>query len=138
MYNKKTTNDNDTDRTTEKGLSIPRFLGNAGKEQEISSVFATILARGCNQGNESQGTVQNNWLDSVEQLAKEQGIWIDSLSSIATAEIGHGHENTVFLSKSGNSIIRCSAEKRPDGHTRQSLFHRPADKQSEKTLSIFG
>lgn len=106
MYNKKTIDNYDTDRTTENGLSIPRFLGDAGKEQEVSSVFATVLARGCHQGNESQGSVQNNWLDSVEQLAKEQGIWIDRLSSIAAAEIGHGHENTVFLSKNGNSVIK--------------------------------
>ena len=51
--------------TTEKG-SIPRFLGNAGKEQEVSSVFAAILTGGCNTRNESQGTVQSDWMGLKE------------------------------------------------------------------------
>lgn len=99
-------NDDDINRRTKEGLSLPRFLGNEGKCKEISSVFATLLARRCHQGNEGQGAVQNHWLDSLEQIAKEEGVWIDNLSSVATAEIGHGHENTVFLSKDGNSVVK--------------------------------
>ena len=41
-------------RTVEKG-SLPGFLGNEGKSKEVSSIFASILTRGCYQGNESQG-----------------------------------------------------------------------------------
>ena len=44
--------------------AIPRILGDAGKSKEVSSVFAAILCRGCYQGNESQRTVQDNWLAS--------------------------------------------------------------------------
>ena len=51
-------------------MPIPRFLGNAGKEQEISRIFATILRRRYDTGDESKGSVQNNWLDSVESQKK--------------------------------------------------------------------
>lgn len=69
MYNNKY-NSNDTNRTTENGMPIPRFLGNAGKEQEISRIFATILRRRYDTGDESQGTIPAYWLDSVESQKK--------------------------------------------------------------------
>ncbi len=105
MCNNKEIDNGSNKKTTGNG-SIPRFLGNEGKGKEVSSVFATILRRGYDQRDESQRTIQNHWLGSIEQLAKEQGAWIESLSSIATAEIGHGHENTVFRSVDGNSVIK--------------------------------
>ena len=105
MNNKNIDNDGSNERTISNG-ALPGFLGNEGKCKEISSIFATILARGCYQGNEGQGTIQNHWLDPVEPLAKYHNIWIDSLSSLATVEIGYGHENTVFLSKDGDSVIK--------------------------------
>jgi len=64
MYNNKETNNGSNKRTTEKG-SLPGFLGNAGKEQEVSSVFASLLIRRCNTGNESKGTVQSDWLGTI-------------------------------------------------------------------------
>lgn len=93
------------ERTTENG-SIPRFLGDEGKSKEVSSVFAAILRRGHDSGNEGPGAVQDNWLGAVEELAKNEGIWIEPLSSLATVEIGYGHENTVFRSKDGNCVIK--------------------------------
>ena len=96
---------NGNERTNEIS-AIPRILGNAGKEQEVSSIFATILCRGCCQGNEGKGTIQNNWLASIEHLSKEQGCWIENISSLATTEIGRGHENIVFLSKDGNNVLK--------------------------------
>ena len=57
-----------TNRGTVEEGSLPGFLGNEGKSKEVSSVFAAILARGCHKGNESQGTVQNHWLASLEQF----------------------------------------------------------------------
>ncbi len=50
-----------TNRGTVEEGSISGFLGNEGKSKEVSSVFAAILTRGCHQGNESKGTVQNHW-----------------------------------------------------------------------------
>jgi len=50
---------------------IPRILGDAGKSKEVSRVFAALLCGRCYQGNESQGTVQNHWLASVEYLARK-------------------------------------------------------------------
>ena len=69
-----------TNRGTVEEGSLPGFLGNEGKSKEVSSVFAAILARGCHKGNESQGTVQNHWLDPVEKLAKRYNIWIDNIA----------------------------------------------------------
>lgn len=68
--------DNESNRKTDGNGAIPRFLGNEGKSEEISRIFATILDRGYDKRNEVQGTVSDNWLDTVELLAKEQGIWI--------------------------------------------------------------
>lgn len=31
-----------------------------------------------------------------EQLSKKQGCWVENMSSLATTEIGRGHENIVF------------------------------------------
>ena len=56
------------DRTTKEGLSLPRFLGDEGKSKEVSRIFATILERGCYQGDESQGTIQANWITDVENI----------------------------------------------------------------------
>ena len=109
-----------TNRGTVEEGSLPGFLGNEGKSKEVSSVFAAILARGCHQGNESQGTVQNHWLDPVEKLAKDNGVWIGKLSSMASVEIGYGHENTVFLSKDGNSVIKFNNLR--DIHDKTSLI----------------
>ena len=103
--NKHTENNGSNTRTAENG-SIPGFLGNAGKSKEVSRVFAAILRRGYDTRNESQRTIQNHWMDLIEPLAKEYGAWIDNLSSIATIEIGHGHENTVFRSIDGNNVIK--------------------------------
>ena len=60
-----------TNRGTVEEGSLPGFLGNEGKSKEVSSVFAAILEGGLHQGNESQRTVQNHWLATVEKLAKE-------------------------------------------------------------------
>ena len=60
-----------TNRGTVEEGSLPGFLGNERKSKEVSSVFAAILEGGLHQGNESQRTVQNHWLDPVEKLAKE-------------------------------------------------------------------
>ena len=54
-------------RGTVKDGSLPGFLGNAGKSKEVSSIFAAILEGGLHQGNESQGTIQSNWLATLEQ-----------------------------------------------------------------------
>lgn len=86
--------------------SIPRILGDAGKSKEVSRVFAALLRRGYDTRDESQGTVQDNWLDTLEQLAKEQGCWIENISSLATTEIGRGHENIVFRSTDGNNVLK--------------------------------
>jgi hypothetical protein len=86
---------NGNERTTEIG-GIPRILGDAGKGKEVSGVFVTILCRGCDQRNESPRTVQNHWLATLEQLSKKQGCWVENISSLATTEIGRGHENIVF------------------------------------------
>ena len=71
MHNNKD-NSNDTNRTTENGMPIPRFLGNEGKSKEVSSVFATKLIGRYDTGDESKGTIQSLWLDSIEKLAKER------------------------------------------------------------------
>ena len=97
---------NDGNERANEISGIPRILGDEGKSKEVSSVFAAILCGRCYQGNESQGTVQNHWLASLEQLAKEQGCWIENISSLATTEIGRGHENIVFLSKDGNNVLK--------------------------------
>ena len=102
MNTEKETGNNEFNKRTDKIGFIPRFLGDAGKEQEVSRVFAAILNGGCDKGNESQGPIQNHWMDSIELLAKQEGIWIGSLSSIAAAEIGHGHENTVYKDGHGS------------------------------------
>ena len=65
-------NGNGNERTNEIS-GIPRILGDEGKSKEVSSVFAAILRRGYDTRDEIQGTVQNHWLASLEQLAKEQG-----------------------------------------------------------------
>jgi hypothetical protein len=54
-------------RETVNDGSLPGFLGNAGKSKEVSSIFAAILEGGLHQGNESQGTIQSNWLATLEQ-----------------------------------------------------------------------
>lgn len=54
-----------TNRGTVEEGSLPGFLGNEGKSKEVSSVFAAILEGGLHQGNESQGTVQNHWLATI-------------------------------------------------------------------------
>ena len=106
MSNNKEIYDNGSNRKATGNGTIPGFLGNEGKSKEISRIFATILNRGYDKRNEVQRAISYNWLDTVEQLAKEWGVWIDNLSSIATDEIGYGHENTVFRSKDGNSVIK--------------------------------
>ena len=106
MNNKKEMYDNGSDKKAAGNGAIPGFLGNEGKCKEVSSVFATILDRRYDQRNEIQGAVPYNWLESLEQLAKERGIWINNLFSIASDEIGYGHENTVFRSKDGNNVIK--------------------------------
>ena len=119
MCNNKEIDNGSNKKTTGNG-SIPRFLGNEGKGKEVSSVFAAILEGGLHQGNESQGTVQSYWLDPVEKLAKDNGVWIGKLSSMASVEIGYGHENTVFLSKDGNSVIKFNNLR--DIHDKTSLI----------------
>ena len=107
MNNKNKDNDgNESNRKTDGNGALPEFWGNEGKSKEISKIFATILDRGYDKRNEIPETIQDNWLDTVERLAKELGIWIYSLSSIASDEIGYGHENTVFRSKDGNNVIK--------------------------------
>ena len=70
--------DNGSDKKAAGNGAIPGFLGNEGKCKEVSSVFATILDRRYDQRNEIQGAVPYNWLESLEQLAKERGIWINN------------------------------------------------------------
>lgn len=97
---------NDGNERANEISGIPRILGDEGKSKEVSRVFAAILRRGYDTRDESQGTVQDNWLDSLEYLAKEQGCWIENLSSLATTEIGRGHENIVFRSTDGNNVLK--------------------------------
>ena len=96
---------NGNERTNEIG-TIPRILGDEGKSKEVSGVFAAILAGGYDTRDESQRTVQNHWLASLEQLAKKKGCWIENISSLATTEIGRGHENIVFRSTDGNNVLK--------------------------------
>ena len=44
------------------------ILGDEGKSKEVSGVFAAILAGGYDTRDESQRTVQNHWLATVEQF----------------------------------------------------------------------
>ena len=71
-----------TNRGTVEEGSLPGFLGNAGKSKEVSGVFATLLGRGYDPGNEVPGTVQTYWLATVEKLAKRYNIWIDNIAGL--------------------------------------------------------
>ena len=101
----------EANRGTEENNSFPEILGNAGKSKEISRIFTSILQGESNRGNEEKRTIQDNWLETIETIAKEEGIWIDNLSSIASEEIGYGQENIVFLSKDGNDVIKFNTLK---------------------------
>ena len=106
MYNNKETNNGSNKRTTEKG-SLPGFLGNEGKSKEVSRVFTSILAGGCNTRDEGQRTIQARGLyDSIEVLAKRENIWYENFENVAFQKIGSRHENTVYLSKDGKNVIK--------------------------------
>lgn len=58
--------------------------------------------------NGRSGTPKQSLLGKIVQRAKENGTWIEDVSSIADFYIGHGQENEVFLSKDGTNVIKLN------------------------------
>jgi hypothetical protein len=96
------------DGRTEKETRLRTILGGTGKAQAI---FETIEAAYTAASESPEGTPgSNSWsreklIVTLENAAKENGVWIEDTSGLRSEEVGEGGENKVYQNPSEPSTV---------------------------------
>ncbi len=105
-------NEYETDRNTKENKHFPEILGQSGKGKEAGRTLAEAAndTRGVQHNNgEQKGFPKEKFLAHLEVRARQNGTWIDDISSITSAKARkRGAENEVYLSKDGRSYIKLN------------------------------
>ncbi len=100
------------DSSTEENQYFPEILGQSGKGQKAGRTLAEAAddARGVRGDNGKQkGFPKEKFLAYLEVRARQNGTWIDDISTITSARSKkNGAENEVYLSKDGRSYIKLN------------------------------
>ena len=102
----------ETDRTAEKNKSFPELLGEPRERKAASRTLATAAndsRRSQSDDERKKGFPKEKFLAHLEVSARQQGTWIDNVSSLGNKLANKGGaENEIYLSKDGKSFIKLN------------------------------